>query len=699
LKTFEFTRGRLASALVAFVLVACGGGGGADSAPPTVTAADDNISLAWNTATTLAVTDNDHTSGGELTVSSVGTPTHGEARIDGGKIVYTPASGYFGTDTLTYTVTGSQGGQSASASATVHLDITASLQLSGTVVDGPIPNASVDVTVGSQHWTTTADAQGHYELTVQSDDPSAFVTIDAAGTGNQSFVKLRTLAGSLLALAGASTQGQLDSSQQPALDITHISTALATLSTQANGGGAPATDAQLASAQSRIDPDAWADMAAVIKTVVDGGMPLPAGTADTLALVSDGTAYGSFLKAIDVQQSSDQFGAVRSGVLAAMAGGAPAFLSGGAQQTVVLYSKPWSPNTAYLIQLNSAGQVSVTGDLPQVQATLTRDGDGLTLAFSPQQPIESYVGNDSDLDPVTQQQDTIRVDTVALKLQRAGASSAVVVTPTVTRTYLDGSRAGQTVTDPSSGVPFLMQAADYAKRLPLDPTEFQAGARWAGFVPASSVVSVAGSPEQDVFDLGSATSAHALFDGRDYAVSLADNVLSLNGGGKQRDYVRLSSAAANGLEDWLAIERDTSGNPRSVMYVAVLHAAASSFDWTASDAAHVWQLYETADDTWVYRLNADGSAEWDYWALGGSSIDTSLHWQFGADRSITITRAVGAGTPTGRTQLRAWLPLQRMNGAVCMLQTLSEVPNDPAVPTSIDYRRVGCVTDQGATSP
>jgi len=49
--------------------------------------------------------------GDKLTLSGVSLqPAHGTARIDGGKLVYTPAEGYTGGDVLRYTVSDGQGG-------------------------------------------------------------------------------------------------------------------------------------------------------------------------------------------------------------------------------------------------------------------------------------------------------------------------------------------------------------------------------------------------------------------------------------------------------------------------------------------------------------------------------------------------------------------------------------------------------------
>jgi hypothetical protein len=681
----------------------CGGGGGSDSAsasstaPVSVSAGDDTIAVPWNALSSLDVTSNDTTSAGTLAVASVGTPAHGQAAIDGNKIAYTPATGYFGPDAVTYTV--SSGG--ASATATVHLDVKASVAISGTVSDGPIANATVQVTMGTQTQSVQADAQGRYSVTLESDDPAAFVTVDAGGAGGQSFVKLRSLVGSFGTLAGASSQGKLDSAQQRSLDVTHISTALAVLAAQANGGSPPASDTQMATAVSRIDPGAWEDMAAVIKTVIDGNASLPAGEADTLALVSDASAYASFLKTFDLQQNADAFHATRSGVVQAMAAGVPVLLTAGADQTAVIYAAPLSDGTAYLVEGTAAGQVTVTSSYARLPATLSRAADRLTLTFA--SPIEHYESYGDVVDPGTGQ--TVSADfwvnTMALTLQQAaGASGALVLTRTTTRTYIDGPFEGQTVPDPAPPPTYVVQAMDYAKRLPVQASEFTAGSRWAGFLPASSQLSTNMSLGlQAAFDLSGANAAHALYDGGTYELGVSDDVLTITGGGTQRDYVRLATGVTGGTESWLAIQRDANGTPTGVLYVAVVHAA-GPFNWSVADAAHVWQLYETADVSLAYRLNADAgqSAEWDYWTLGTSSVTTQmLTWQFGTDESISIYAPVG-GTPPLETQVHNWVPLVRVGSFVCMLQTESFVDNQTQAP-SIYYRRVGCIADQGPPNP
>ena len=83
-------------------------------------AANDAFSVAFNSsANQLDVLANDSDPDGDaLTITSVGAPTHGTAAVSGGKISYTPTSGFSGADTFTYAVSDGKGG-TASASVTV----------------------------------------------------------------------------------------------------------------------------------------------------------------------------------------------------------------------------------------------------------------------------------------------------------------------------------------------------------------------------------------------------------------------------------------------------------------------------------------------------------------------------------------------------------------------------------------------------
>ncbi|MBD7923830.1 putative Ig domain-containing protein [Xanthomonas bonasiae] len=86
------------------------------AAVPAPVAVDDTGATLVETALTLAVTGND--TGSIDTIAVTTAPTHGTAVVTGVELVYTPAAGYVGADTLSYTATGA-GGTSAPATVTI----------------------------------------------------------------------------------------------------------------------------------------------------------------------------------------------------------------------------------------------------------------------------------------------------------------------------------------------------------------------------------------------------------------------------------------------------------------------------------------------------------------------------------------------------------------------------------------------------
>jgi hypothetical protein len=90
----------------------------------TVDAVNDSFSVPRNSsATTFDVLANDSTTGSGLSISAVGTPNHGgSVSIQGGTLRYTPASGFSGTETFSYTATDSGVSDTATVTVTVVAD-------------------------------------------------------------------------------------------------------------------------------------------------------------------------------------------------------------------------------------------------------------------------------------------------------------------------------------------------------------------------------------------------------------------------------------------------------------------------------------------------------------------------------------------------------------------------------------------------
>ena len=85
---------------------------------------NDSYTLAQNSPPTLLdVLANDTDPDGDaLTITAITAPAHGSASISGNKVSYTPAAGYSGPDSFSYTISDGKGG---TATATVSITITA----------------------------------------------------------------------------------------------------------------------------------------------------------------------------------------------------------------------------------------------------------------------------------------------------------------------------------------------------------------------------------------------------------------------------------------------------------------------------------------------------------------------------------------------------------------------------------------------
>ncbi len=84
-------------------------------------AVGDSVTTTFETAVTIAVLENDNDPEGDpLTLTSVEEPAHGTVTINGENLVYTPADGYTGSDSFSYTVDATGG--TATAVVTITID-------------------------------------------------------------------------------------------------------------------------------------------------------------------------------------------------------------------------------------------------------------------------------------------------------------------------------------------------------------------------------------------------------------------------------------------------------------------------------------------------------------------------------------------------------------------------------------------------
>jgi hypothetical protein len=138
---------------------------------------NDTASSTTGTPVSIAVLANDSDPYGyPLTITAVTQGAHGTATISGTSVIYTPAAGFVGTDSFTYTITD---GQSGSATATVTVNVMA----------GNLPPVAVANTVSISAGTSAtiavlandSDPYG-YALTISSVTQGAHGTVTISGT-------------------------------------------------------------------------------------------------------------------------------------------------------------------------------------------------------------------------------------------------------------------------------------------------------------------------------------------------------------------------------------------------------------------------------------------------------------------------------------------------------------------------------------
>jgi hypothetical protein len=172
--TFRVRQGTVGNSMtirpsgISSVIAAPGQLGGNTPAPPIqivngqsispTAAANDTATTKQGTAVSVPVLANDTATA--PTISNVTQPRNGTATISGGNVIYTPAAGFSGPDSFTYTITTDCGTSTATVTVTATCDPTTVNLVNGSfeappvaTADWTIPDASTNPSVG---WHTTA---------------------------------------------------------------------------------------------------------------------------------------------------------------------------------------------------------------------------------------------------------------------------------------------------------------------------------------------------------------------------------------------------------------------------------------------------------------------------------------------------------------------------------------------------------------
>jgi hypothetical protein len=176
--TFKYTvantQGGVSTPATVTVTVSAPSGGGTTPAPTTV--ADSGVTEE-NKALSVAVLSNDTDVGGTINPASVAVSAaaaHGTTSVNSttGAITYTPAAGYFGTDTFKYTVANMQGVASTAAMVNV-------------TVDAP-PTAAADSATTTQGQPVTISILGNDSDPIGTINPGSVAVSSAAVHGTTS---------------------------------------------------------------------------------------------------------------------------------------------------------------------------------------------------------------------------------------------------------------------------------------------------------------------------------------------------------------------------------------------------------------------------------------------------------------------------------------------------------------------------------
>ncbi|MDN3576295.1 Ig-like domain-containing protein [Chitinimonas viridis] len=297
----------LLSLILLQALLACGGGSSSGNFAPV--AVTDVYSGSWNVPISLDVMANDREPENEtLRLISASGAVNGTVAIVSGRLLYTPAPGFYGDETLSYVIGDGHGN---TATGRVELSIRARLLLRGSVYLGAAAPASVIAKVGTREVLASTDSAGNYRIELETGDGSEPVSLEAVGVGDRRRVGLYAVLGDLgglIFLAG--NDFVLDTAELPGLELSELNTASYRLAELYKGAPLASSD-ELEALLPQLDPQALVEMAAVVRRAGDADASLPAGFADTRALLRNSTAYQAHLNALKATPAEGFDGAMQ----------------------------------------------------------------------------------------------------------------------------------------------------------------------------------------------------------------------------------------------------------------------------------------------------------------------------------------------------------------------------------------------------
>ncbi len=643
----------------------------------------------------IDVMGNDGALGADLRLLNASKPAHGKASIENGRIRYTPAPGFQGSDSFEYKV---QPAKSQPGQATVNVEVGqggVSLRLAGRVVDDPIPNATVKVSIGGFDFVTRADANGNYVLDIAALRGDAFVTVNATGVSPTGApVRFTSLVGEIVRLvAAAGSDGVLTRDENNQVNVTNLSTAQFVLLTDANGGNPVDTDQELLPLTQSVDIVELLQLAAVIKLVVDDGVPLPAGVSDPLALISDPAALDTLKASLAPDQLDLAIDAVSQD---------PNLTPG--------YRAGALPNNYSLVFASAPGTIrSNITPLGLLSLTGTTGGDALLVDSDPNNDDRwtwSLQSGDIVLDKLvpetvtyfdvnpncTAQGMDVTETLMQLRLhmlQDGAGVDYVEASYLANRLYEDGNPNDACATPPDGTNLAIFQVLGFEEHtgeLPFLANESFGRFALATYAPSAGIFFGAA-----VFDFDSHTVSHAdLLPS--FSASVVDGRLEMyvtdshGAGVVHQQYRRLQSDGAKG--EGLFLVQDYPDGRKRVGYTL-----GSRLDGSASfDNAGMVGLWRSGFD--IAQFNGDGTFGPGFYAVNnpdftgkqrtvgndGSVVD-SFPWTWAVESGMWISRsyvAPGFGrqascagfSPCYLGRVRSWQPIAREGNRIYVLEEL-----------------------------
>lgn len=658
----------------AMLMSACGGGGSDATSTPTpgaitLTAGADSSTLPWNKPVRLSVLANDSASRGALSLASVTVPGHGTAKVLGSEIEYTPGAGYIGSDSFSYTVRADDG---TTATATVSLKVQASITLKGVAADAPLAGATVTALVGGQPFTATTDAQGAYSLVLLSDSLANDVQLTAVGAGTQSKVRLQSNLGDLATLVKlADKDGVLAPAQSAATLISHYSTALDALLTEANGSKTPTSASQITALSRQVSSDRLLDVATAIKLVADKGTPLPEGVADTAALAR-GTAASvdTFLARSD----SRLLASARAEVLSASglsAGGS--FAPTEPVKLVVFQAQLGNAAQPLQLEFQPGGDVRVLSKGFGTAARWVASAGEITVTLN---EVYSSTRAVTETDPATGLPATVtlRREVRAFKLRQvAGTPDAgsLLLSTLARETVTSGPGTG-TVRSDDWDTAVLSKSANVAVLPALLPSSFQVGKRYAGMIASDD------GSGADILELTGTDSARLLRTGTVFSWQVGEGRFILKSGPLERSYAELRSDESLAMKYLLAVDTQDGATRRAREEVGV---AVDSGAVMAADASLFkrWQSAFSSDGQ--FEISAGGTGK-QLSLVAGAQSSQPISWTLTASGSLRIVNG---------TAVREWILLQRRDARLVVLE-------GQGTASRISSWRINTYTDPAGTS-